>query len=86
MFVKEGFISSEQLSRLYYSYVLTLKDGVELQGASAVSFNEVIHVLWSLATTEDENLQNPIIPRLYERLHEFKREKPLTKEELLELY
>jgi hypothetical protein len=56
LFVKEGFISTDQLSRLYYSYVLTLKDGVELQGASAVSFNDLIHVLWSLATTEDENL------------------------------
>jgi hypothetical protein len=46
-----------------------------------------VHVLWALATTEDESLPNPIIARLYERLHEFKRpEKALTKEELLELY
>ena len=32
-------------------------------------------------------MHNPIIPRLFERLHDFKRpDKPLTKEELLELY
>ena len=46
-----------------------------------------MHVIWSLATTEDESLSNPMIPRLYEQLHDFKRpEAPLSKEELLELY
>lgn len=87
MFVKEGYIACDQLTRFYYTYVLALKDRLENQGTSSVSFNELVHVIWSLATTEDESLSNPIIPRLYEHLHEFKRpEKPLTKEELLELY
>lgn len=88
LFVKEGFIASDQLTRFYYSYVLTLKERLERSGSvSAVSFNELVHVLWSLIATEDEGLYNPIIPRLFERLHEFKRpEKPLTREELLELH
>ena len=60
---------------------------MEKQGNNAVTFNELINVLWSLATTEDDHMQNPIIPRLFERLHDFKRpEQPLAKEELLELY
>lgn len=87
LFVKEGFISQDQLTRFYYTYVLTLKDRMEVHGTHAIGFNELINVLWSLATTEDDVMHNPIIPRLYERLHEFKRsDKPLTKEELLELY
>ena len=87
LFVKEGFVSLDALTRFYYTYVLTLKDRLENQGSSAVSFNELVNVLWSLATTEDDQMQNPIIPRLYERLHDFKRpEQPLSKEELLELY
>ena len=85
--MREGFIASDSLSRFYYTYVLTLKDRLETQGTGAVSYNELVHVIWSLATTEDDHMSNPIIPRLYERLHDFKRpEKPLTKEELLELY
>jgi len=87
LFVKEGFIAQDSLTRFYYTYVLTLKDRMEKHGNHAVGFNELVNVLWSLATTEDDHMHNPIIPRLYERLHDFKRpEKPLTKEELLELY
>lgn len=87
LFVKEGYITIDSLTRFYYTYVLTLKDLLENQGTSSVGFNELVHVIWSLATTEDESLSNPMIPRLYERLHDFKRpEKSLTKEELLELY
>ena len=86
IFVKEGFISSDSLSRVYFTYVLTLKDKIEKEGVSAVSNNDIIHVIWSLATTDDESLNNPIIPKLYERLHEFKRNDPLSKDELLELY
>jgi len=84
--VKEGFISSDSLTRVYFTYVLTLKDKIEKEGAGTLSNNELIHVLWSLATTDDESLNNPIIPRLYERLHDFKRLDPLSRDELLELY
>jgi hypothetical protein len=44
-------------------------------------------LLWALIQTEEDTLPNPIIPKLFERLHEFKRpDSPLKKEELLELY
>lgn len=88
LFVKEGFITPEHLTRFYYTYILALKDKLETHGASAtVPFSDLINVLWALMTTEEESLHNPIIPRLFERLHEFKRaDKPLSKEELLELY
>jgi hypothetical protein len=68
--------------------VLTLKDKLETNSVSgAVDFKDLVNVIWALATTEDELLQNPIIPKLWERLHEFNRpDKPLTREELLELY
>jgi hypothetical protein len=86
IFVKEGFISQENLSRFYYSYVLTLKDRIERDGVSTLSNNDLIHILWSLAATDDEYINNPIIPKLYEKLHDFKRNEPLTRDELLELY
>ena len=87
LFVREGFIAQEQLPKLYYSFVLTLKEKIETEGVNSVSYNDIVHVLWALAATEDEVLQNPIIPKLFERLHEFNRpQKPLTREELLELY
>lgn len=88
LFVKEGHIACDQLTKFYYTYVLTLKDRLERNGSKgAVSFNELVHVIWSLIATEDEALYNPIIPRLFERLHQFKRpEKALTREELLELH
>jgi hypothetical protein len=88
MFVREGFISAEMPTRLYFSYVLTLKEKMETEGgAKAVSFDEIVHLLWALMATEDELMQNPLIPRLLERLHEFKRpESPLSKDELLELH
>ncbi len=88
MFVREGFISAETPTRLYFSYVLTLKEKMETEGgAKAVSFDEIVHLLWALMATEDEVMQNPLIPRLLERLHEFKRpESPLSKDELLELH
>jgi hypothetical protein len=86
--VKEGFISNSQHTRLYYSFILNLKEKLEREGgAKAISFNDLIHVIWSLIATEEENLMNPIIPILYERLYEFKRPgKAITREELLELY
>jgi len=84
LFVKEGFIAPEQLNRFYYTYVLTLKEKIEKDGMSAVSFNDIIQIIWALQITEEEGLINPIIPRLYERLHEFHRlDKPLTSEEIL---
>ena len=87
LFVKEGFISEDQLSRTYYTFALTLKDKIEKEGvARAISFNDLISVIWSLAVTEDEQLMNPIIPKLYERLHEFKRQIPLNRDELMQLY
>lgn len=86
IFVKEGFIAQDQLSRLYFTYVLTLKDKIEKDGISVISNNDIIHVLWALATTDDDSLNNPIIPKLYERLHSFKRNEPLSRDELLELY
>jgi len=85
--VKEGFIASDQLSRFYYTYLLTLKDKLEKEGNGAVPYSDLIHVLWALVTTEEDIINNPIIPRLYEKLHEFKRsDSPLSKDELLELY
>ena len=84
--MKEGFIAQDQLTRLYFTYVLTLKDKIEKDGMGVVSNDDIIHVLWSLATTDDESLNNPIIPKLFERLHSFKRNEPLSREELLELY
>lgn len=72
---------------MYYSYVLTLKDKMEREGPQSVSYNELINVIWSLCALEDETLHNPLIPKLYERLHTFNRpERGLTREELLELY
>lgn len=85
--MKEGFISEDQLSRIYYTFALTLKEKIEKEGvARAVSFNDLISVIWALAVTEDEQLLNPIIPKLYERLHEFKRQTPLSRDERLQLY
>jgi len=53
----------------------------------AISFDDLIHVIWTLIATEETGQMNPLIPRLYERLHEFKRpEKPLTREEMLQLH
>jgi hypothetical protein len=86
IFVKEGFISQEQLTRLYYTYVLLLKDKIEKENLGFISYNDIIHILWSLATTDDESMNNPIIPKLFEKLHGFKRNDPLTRDELLELY
>ncbi len=85
LFVKEGFITPDQPSRFYFTYLLTLKEKLETGGV--VQYSDLINVLWALITAEEESLHNPIIPRLYERLHEFKRaDKPLSKEEMLELY
>lgn len=86
IFVKEGYVAQDQLTRFYYTYVLTLKDKLEKDGFGSINNNDLIHILWSLATTDDESLNNPIIPKLFERLHTFKRNDPLTREELLELY
>lgn len=88
IFVKEGFISDTQHTRLYYTFVLTLKDKLEREGGvKSVSFDDIISVIWTLVATEEEGTMNPLIPRLYERLHEFKRpEKPLTSEEMLMLH
>lgn len=67
--------------------MITLKDKIEKEGPGTVTFNDLIHVLWSLITTEDETINNPIIPKLYERLHDFKRsDSPISKDEFLELY
>jgi hypothetical protein len=66
---------------------LTLKDKLEKEGNAAVPYSDLIHVLWALVTTEEDIINNPIIPRLYEKLHDFKRsDSPLSKDELLELY
>lgn len=46
----------------------------------------LIRILWALSAVEDPVIQNPIIPRLYEKLHHFKRERPIDQEEKLELY
>ena len=88
LFVKEGFISCQQHSRLYYTYVLTLKEKMEMEGgAKTVSFNDLINIIWLLIATEEDTQFNPLIPRLYERLFEFKRpDRPLSRDELLELY
>jgi hypothetical protein len=86
LFVREGFLAHDSLSRIYFTYVLTLKDKFEKEGASCVGFNELVHIVWALVVTEDETLANPLIPRLWEHLHEFQREHPLTREELLELH
>lgn len=87
LFVKEGFLSFENLTPIYYTYALTLKDKVEAQGVTSVGFADIVHVLWTLLATEAEGISNPLVPRLFERLHNFNRpEKPLTKEELLELH
>lgn len=88
MFVREGFISGENPTRLYFTYVLTLKEKMEAEGGvKAVSFDEIVHLVWALMATEDELMHNPLIPRLLERLHEFKRpDTPLSKDELLELH
>lgn len=73
---------------MYYTYVLTLKEKLEREGGvKAISFDDLIHVIWTLIATEETGQMNPLIPRLYERLHEFKRpEKPLTREEMLQLH
>jgi hypothetical protein len=73
IFAREGFIAPDQHTRLYFSYVMTLRDKMEKEGAAAVNYHDLIHVLWSLIATEDESINNPIIPKLYERLHDFKR-------------
>lgn len=72
---------------MFYLYVLLLKDQIESQGVASVGFQELVHVLWSLTVTEDESIPNPLIPKLWERLHQFNRPgKPMSREELLELY
>jgi hypothetical protein len=66
---------------------MTLKEKVEREGIQTVSYNELVDVLWALIVTEESQLKNPLIPKLLERLHDFKRpEKPLSQNELLELY
>ena len=87
LFVSQGFIAPQYLTRFYYTYVLILKEKVERESIQAVSYNELVDVLWALIVTEESQLKNPLIPKLLERLHDFKRpEKPLTQNELLELY
>lgn len=86
IFVREGFISPEQLTRFYFTYVMTLRDKIEKEGLGTVTNHDLIHVLWALTTTDDDSINNPIIPRLFERLYGFKRAEPLSREELLELY
>lgn len=51
-----------------------------------MSYNHIIQALWGIIASDDEILHNPIVPRLYERLHGFKRDQPITKEEMIELY
>ena len=66
--------------------MITLKDKIEKEGFGTLSNNDLIHVLWALTSTDDESINNPIIPKLFERLHGFKRNDPLSRDELLELY
>lgn len=61
LFVKEGHISFENLGNFYYTYVLMLKDNMD-----KVTYDTLINVLWSLITSEDEVLFNPVIPKLFE--------------------
>jgi len=51
LFVKEGFVSYENLTPIYYTYALTLKDKVEAQGVASVGFSDIVHVLWTLLAT-----------------------------------
>lgn len=44
---------------------------------------DIISVMWSLVMADDESMPNPLTTKLFERLHAFKRDTPLTKEERL---
>lgn len=60
---------------------MTLKENM-----NKVTNFEIINVIWSLIASDDEVLPNPIIARLFEKLHDFKRSVPITREEKLELH
>eukprot|EP00347_Sterkiella_histriomuscorum_P017948 403347370 len=81
LFVKEGYINAQMQTQFYYRYLMQLKDNMDL-----IKNDELIHVIWSLIVADDEQLQSPLIPRVYEKLAGFERDQPLTREEKLELH
>lgn len=81
LFVRQGFVTPENQTMLYYTFVLLLKDNLHRVGAS-----NIIHVLWSLIAADDDVIPSPLLPRLFEQLAGFARDEPITKEEFLELH
>lgn len=76
--VKEGFISPNNQTQFYLNYLLMLKNKI-----NDIKNDDIISVLWSMITADDEAIPNPLITKLFERLHAFKRDTPLSKEERL---
>ncbi|CDW75767.1 UNKNOWN [Stylonychia lemnae] len=81
IFVKEGFITQDFQNNIYYQYVFTLNDNLK-----KLTNQDIVNVLWGLIVSDDETVKSPLIAKIFEMLHEFKRDTPLTKDELIQLY
>jgi len=60
---------------------LNLKDNLD-----KVSNKDIVNILWSLIVSDDELIKSPLIAKIYEKLYDFKRDTPLSREELIELH
>jgi hypothetical protein len=71
--VKHGFIEAEQKPTIYYHYVNDMCAKYEQLPA-----DEYIKALWVLSYTEEADLDNPLIPIMFEKLPQLELTRPLT--------
>jgi hypothetical protein len=79
--VKYGYISPKKLSDFHYHFLNDLCNKHE-----ELDKSKVINVLWAMAYTEEDDLQNPLIPLFIEQLPSLTFSKSLTEEELAQFY
>lgn len=78
LFVDRGYLQSQ--TDFYFSTVFALKK--EIFSGKGISPDVQINLIWSLTALEVNQVSNPLIPKLLEDLTSFKRELPITSQEL----
>lgn len=79
--VKFGYINPKKLPNFHYHFLNDL-----CNKHTELSKSKLINVLWAMAYTEEEDLQNPLIPLFIEKLPSMELSKSLSDEELAQLY
>ena len=87
LFVQEGFFTPSKTNKFYFTYLLALKNEI-MKTSKKINSENLIPITWSMLAMETLGQKiSPLIPKLFELLYNFSRpEKPLTQDELIQLY